>query len=163
MCDLFCDPSFLPSHQVFGFVLVVEATQALLHRLGFCPDLQGVLGDFSRNAWHVRWFPRKDISVGAEEVDERVFLFGEKCGAGVHRFALGATGVYEDHLDALRGLKGSGRPLGVGCLLGSPFLDDCELLGGDDCQGMLAALNLALVGALEGGADGDDPAWARHL
>ena len=28
---------------------------------------------------------------------------------------------------------------------------------------MIAALDFALVGALKGGADGDDPAWARHL
>ena len=28
---------------------------------------------------------------------------------------------------------------------------------------MFAALDLALIGALEGGADGDDPAWTRHL
>ena len=28
---------------------------------------------------------------------------------------------------------------------------------------MIAALNLALVGVLEGGADGDDPTGAQHL
>jgi len=34
-----------------------------------------------------------------------------------------------------------------------------KLFGGDDCLGVFAALDLALVGALEGGTDGDDPAW----
>ena len=28
---------------------------------------------------------------------------------------------------------------------------------------MITALDLALIGMLEGGADRDDPAWARHL
>ena len=32
---------------------LIKATQALLHRLGAWLDLQGILGDFSRNAWHV--------------------------------------------------------------------------------------------------------------
>ena len=30
-------------------------------------------------------------------------------------------------------------------------------------SGMAAALDLALVDLLEGGADGDDPTWAQHL
>ena len=72
-----------------------------------------MLGDFPRDAWHVQGFPREDISVGAEEVDERAILFGGKRGAVVHHFALGATMFYEDLLDALYGLKGSDRPLGV--------------------------------------------------
>jgi hypothetical protein len=25
--------------------------------------------------WHVRWFPRENVAVSPEEVDERVFLF----------------------------------------------------------------------------------------
>ena len=33
--------------------LLVEATQALLHRLGAWPNVQGVLGDVSQKAWHV--------------------------------------------------------------------------------------------------------------
>ena len=65
-----------------------------------------MLGDFPWDAPHVRGFPR-DISIGVEEVDERAFLFGGKRGANAHHFALRATGVYEDLLDALYGLKGS--------------------------------------------------------
>ena len=78
-----------------------------------------MLGDFSRNAWHVRGSPRKDISVGAEEVSERAFLFGGKRGANTHHFALGDARVYEDLLSTLYRLKRPGRPLGVGC-----FFDD---------------------------------------
>ena len=35
--------------------------------------------------------------------------------------------------------------------------DGRELFGGNNCHGVLVALDLTLVGALEGGADGDDP------
>ena len=71
-------------------------------------DFQGMLGDLPRNAWHIQGFPRKDVFVATEEVDERAFLFEGKCGANAHRFALGATGVYEDLLGALYWLERSG-------------------------------------------------------
>ena len=122
-----------------------------------------MLGDFPHNAWHVRGFPRKDVSVGAEEVDERAFLFGGKRGANAHYFALGATEVYEDLLGTLYRLKRPGQLLGVGCFFGDLLPDGRKLLGGDDCYDMFAALDLALIGALEGGADGDDPTWTWHL
>ena len=54
---------------------LVEASQALLHRLGVGSDIKGVLGDLPRYARHVRGAPRKDVCVGAEEVDEHHFLF----------------------------------------------------------------------------------------
>ena len=38
-----------------------------------------------------------------------------------------------------------------------------EFSRGDDCYGVATILDLALVGALEGGADDDDPMGARHL
>ena len=147
--DLLADGPVLP---------FVEVTQALLHRLGARPDLQGMLSDFSQNAWHVRGFPRKDVSVGAEEVDECAFQFEGKRGANEHHFALGATGVYEDLLGTLHGLERPGRPLGVGCFFGDLLLDGRKLLGSDDRRSVFAALDLALVGVLEGGANGDDPA-----
>ena len=81
-----------------------------------------MFGDFSRNVQHVRGFPRKDVFVGAEEADECAFLFRGKCGANAHRFAFGATGVYEDLLGALYRLKRPGRPLGVGCFFGDLLL-----------------------------------------
>ena len=40
--------------------------------------------------------------------------------------------------------------------------DGRELFGGDNCRGVLIALDLALVGALEG-VDDDDSTWTRHL
>ena len=66
-----------------------------------------MLGDFPRNVWHVRGFPRKDVSVGVEEADERAFLFGGKRGTNAHHFALDAPIVYEDLLRAFRWLEGS--------------------------------------------------------
>ena len=143
--------------------LLIKATQALLHWLGAWPDLQGVLDDLSQNAWHVRGSPRKDVSVGAEEVGERAFLFGGKHGADAHHFALRDAGVYEYLLGALHRLERPGRPVGVGCLFDDLLPDGRKLFGGDDCHGVFTALDLALISALEGGADGDDPTWSWHL
>jgi hypothetical protein len=71
--------------------------------------------------------------------------------------------VDQDFFDALRGLKGSRVPLGVGRLLCGFLPDDCEFLRADDRRGELAALHLALVGMLERGADSDNPMRARHV
>ena len=144
-------------------LLLVEAAQTLLYRLGARPDLQGVLGDFSQNVWPVQGSPRKNVSIGAEQVDERAFLFRGKHGANVHHFALGATRVYEDLLGALHRLERPGRPLGVGRFFGNLLPDGRKLLGGDDCHGVATTLDLALVGSLEGGADSDDPMGAKHV
>ena len=122
-----------------------------------------MLGDFPRNAWHVRGFPQEDVFVGAEEADEHAFLFRGKRGTNAHRFALGVPGVYEDFLGALHWLKGPGRPLGVRCLFGDLLPEGHELCRGNDCCGVIAALNLALIGMLKGGVNSDDPAWAQHL
>ena len=108
-------------------------------------------------------FPHKDVSIGVEEADERAFLFGGKRGTNAHHLFLGALKVYEDFLRAFRWLEGSGRPLGVGCFFEDLFPDVRELFGGNDCCGMIAALVLALIGTLEGGANGDDSARAWHL
>ena len=98
-----------------------------------------------------------------EEADERAFLFRGNHGANAHHFALGATGVYEDLLGALHRLERPDRPLRVGCFFDDLLPDGRKLLGGDDRRGVFIALDVALVGALEGGANGDDPAWSRHL
>jgi hypothetical protein len=37
-----------------------------------------MLNQLPWHLWHVRWFPREDVAVSPEEVDERVFLFGVK-------------------------------------------------------------------------------------
>ena len=60
-----------------------------------------MLDDFPWNAWHVRGFPREDVSIGAEEADERAFLFGGERGTNAHHFSLGAPRVYEDFFRAL--------------------------------------------------------------
>ena len=59
--------------------------------------------------------------------------------------------VYEDLLGALNRLKRSGQPLKVGCFFDDLLPDGHKLFGGDNCHGVLATLDLALVGALEGG------------
>ena len=60
---------------------LVEASQALLHRLGVGSDVKGVLGDLPRYARHVRGTPRGNVCVGAEKVDEHHFLFAVEGGA----------------------------------------------------------------------------------
>ena len=75
LCDLLTNGPVIP---------LVKATQALFHRFGAWADLQGVLSDFPQHAWLVRGFPREDVSVGAEEADERAFLFGGKRGRLMH-------------------------------------------------------------------------------
>ena len=122
-----------------------------------------MLGDFPQNAWHIRGFPRKDVFVAAEEVDERAFLFRGKRGTNVHHFAFGAPRIYEDFSRALYRLERSSRLLSIGCLFGDFLLKGGEFLGGDDCGGVAATFDFALISALEGGADGDDPVRALHL
>ena len=51
----------------------------------------------------------------------------------------------------------------VECFFDDLLPDGRKLFGGDNCRDVFAALDLALVGALEGGADGDDPAWTWHF
>ena len=43
------------------------------------------------------------------------------------------------------------------------LLEGGEFPRGDTCCGVTVALDLALIGTLEGGADGDDPMGAWHL
>ena len=56
--------------------LVVEVAQALLDGLGSRQNAELVLGDLPWDARHVGRLPGKSVLVGAEEVDEREFLFG---------------------------------------------------------------------------------------
>ena len=119
-----------------------------------------MLGDLPRHARHIRGFPRKDIFVIMEEVDKRAFLFGGKHGANEHHFALRATVIYEDLLGTLYRLERPDRLLGVGCFFSDLLPDGRKLFGGDNCRGMFATLDLALIGALEEGDNSDDPAWS---
>ena len=73
--------------------LVVKAAQSLLDGLGSRQNTELVLGDLPWDARHVRWLLGKSVLVGAEQVDERVFLFGRQLGADSHR--LGWIGVVD--------------------------------------------------------------------
>jgi hypothetical protein len=77
--------------------------------------------------------------------------------ADAQRFPVGVVHVDEDILGAFCGLKGPRLSLGVGRACSLHHSGDHELLRGDSCSGKLAAFHVALVSALEGSADGDDP------
>ena len=143
---------------------LVEASQVLLHRLGVGSDIKGVLGDFPRYARHVRGTPRKDICVGAEEIDEHHFLFVVEGGADLQRLVVGVARV-EGHLfDTLGGFE-------------TPSVSVCGVQGlarhfvKGGCEGLvlrlsfraLYALDIALVGVLERRADGDDALRTQHF
>lgn len=99
-------------------LLLVEAAQALLHRFGSGPDLQGVLGDFPGYARHIRGTPRKDVDVRAEIVDEHCFLFRIEGGADAQRPPLGISGVEGYELDVFGGLEAAGMAFWVGDRIG---------------------------------------------
>ena len=44
-----------------------------------------MLGDVPWYAWHVRWLPCEDITIGSQEVNELPFLFGGELGPNPHR------------------------------------------------------------------------------
>jgi hypothetical protein len=72
-------------------------------------------------------------------------------------FPVGVIRVDGDLLGAFCGLKGPRLSLGVGRACSLHHSGDHELLRCDSCSGKLAAFHVALVSALEGSADGDDP------
>jgi hypothetical protein len=79
----------------------IKAAQVLLHGSNTGSDLQRVLGDIPRYAWHVRGTPRKDFGVCAEKVDEHCFLFGVKLGADPDLLVGVVARVEGDGLDRL--------------------------------------------------------------
>jgi hypothetical protein len=86
-------------------LLFVKAAQVLLHGSGSSSDIQRVLGDIPRYAWHVRGTPCKNIGVCAEKVDEHCFLFGVELGADPDLLAGVVAGVESVDLTALVGSK----------------------------------------------------------
>ena len=52
----------------------------MFHRLGVFIDFEGVLGKFSRDTWHVRRGPSKNIPILTEKLDEIAFLFIVEAG-----------------------------------------------------------------------------------
>ena len=69
----------------------------MLDGLGSQQNAELVLGDLPWDARHIGRLPGKRVIVGAEEVDERVSLFGWQLGADPHH--LGWISVVDhDHL-----------------------------------------------------------------
>ena len=83
-------------------LLLVEPVQALLHGLGAISDVQGVLGDIPRYAFHVRGTPHKYVGICAEKVDEHCFLYGVEARANPQCPAFGGLSVEEDELCLLQ-------------------------------------------------------------
>jgi hypothetical protein len=64
-----------------------------------------MLGNFPWYGRHIRGFPRKNVLVRTEEVDEHAFLFWGEGSANAYRLAIRAAGVDEDLLGVLGQLK----------------------------------------------------------
>ena len=144
-------------------LFLVESVQALLHRSGASPDVQGMLGDLPRYAQHVRGTPCEHIDIRAEKVDEHGFLFVVEGGADPQRSAVGAVGVDRDELDGLYGLESPGTTLGVGHFAIELVEVDDEGLGLHDSLGILDAFDVTVVCMLIRGPDSDDAVGAQHL
>jgi hypothetical protein len=95
-------------------LLLIEASQMLLHRSRANSDIQGVLGDIPRYARHVRGTPREYFSIRSEEVDKHCFLFEVEFGADPQCLIAGAAGIEGECLGCFGRLKAVIVPLGVG-------------------------------------------------
>ena len=136
---------------------LVEVSQALFHQLG-------VLGDLPRYARHVRGAPRKDVCVGAEKVDEHHFLFAVEGGADLQHLVVGTIRIEGHLLDTLGGFEAPSMLVrgvqGLACHLVEGGYEGLIL---SLSLRVLDALDVALIGVLERGADDDDTLWTRHL
>ena len=127
-------------------------------------DVKGVLGDLPRYARHVRGAPQEDVCIGAEEVDEHHFLFVIEDSADLQCLAVGGVRIEEYVLGTLGRLEAACVSLrGVHGLVRHPLQVRGEGLVHSKGLSMLDAFDVALVGLLERGADGDDTLWTRHL
>ena len=61
--------------------LFVKPSKELSDRLKFRINIESMLSEFSRYTWHVRRFPREDVPILTDELDERAFLFRIQIGA----------------------------------------------------------------------------------
>jgi hypothetical protein len=52
-----------------------KPSKALLFGHSLWVYIQTMLDQFPRHPWHIRWFPREDVSVSPKKTDEREFLF----------------------------------------------------------------------------------------
>ena len=81
-----------------------------------------MLGDFSRCPLHIRGLPRENVDVGAEEVDERAYLFGCQTSADPDNFPVGVGHIDRYLLHVVRRLEGADTTLGVWLSLAQPLL-----------------------------------------
>jgi hypothetical protein len=96
----------------------IKTAQVLLHGSGAGSDIERVLGDIPRYAWHVRGTPRKDFGICAEKVDEHCFLFGVELGADPDLLAGVVARVEGDGLNRLSRFEVAGVALHIRHLLG---------------------------------------------
>jgi hypothetical protein len=111
----------------------IESAQVLPYRPRVGSDIQGVLGDFPRYAWHVRGTPREYFGVRAKKVYEHCFLFGLEIRADSQHLLSGAARVKWD------GLRGFGRLEVVGVLLCVGHLSNEVFQIGDEASELTSA------------------------
>jgi hypothetical protein len=133
------------------------------HGSGTGSDIQRVLGDIPRYAWHVRGTPRKNFGVCAEEVDEHYFLFGVDLGADPDVLAGVIAGVERDGFIRLGWFEVVGVALRIRRLLGEAIQVGDEGLRLGDGLSVLHAFHVALISVVVRGSDGDGSVGAWHL
>jgi hypothetical protein len=122
-----------------------------------------MLSDLPRCDRHVQGTPHKYLDIHTEKVDEHHFLFGLELGADPQHLLIGVAGVEGDDLRGFRRLEVVDMLLGVGNLSGEVLQVGDERLGIYECLDVFDTLDIALVGVVVCGADGDDACWSRHL
>jgi hypothetical protein len=126
-----------------------------------------VLGQFSRDSWHVRRLPCEYIPIILQKLDERAFLFVVEAGADDCSISF----IRESQIIPFSFFSRPHRDRSL-----SFFRRDREtfilqyvvrLCGkgywGPDCESCLKGAPKAFRGALEVGAHGDNPLRSRHL
>jgi hypothetical protein len=96
----------------------IKTVQVLLHGSGTGSDLQRVLDDIPRYAWHVRGTPRKNFGICMEKVDEHCFLFGVELGADPDLLVGVVARVKRDRLNRLSWFEVAGVALRIRHLIG---------------------------------------------
>jgi hypothetical protein len=90
----------------------------LLHGWGTGSDIQRVLDDIPRYAWHVSGTPHKNFDICAEKLDEHCFLFGVELGADPDLLAGVVAGVKRDGFNRLDRFEVVGVALHIRRLFG---------------------------------------------
>ena len=115
-------------------------------------------------AQHVRWLPCEDITIGVQEVNELVFLFGRELGPDSHRLGW-VSGVDTYCLGFLEWAEGhqGGWFVVVWDYWGRRLPKLRELRRVDDGGGELKMLAVAREGVREGATRSDDDVLSWHL